>query len=232
MAVLRLQRAAGVLATAWALCASAAFADEETLSERLGGFSAAAHRGGYWFADSNTRVRFETAIAQGADVVETDLQLSRDGVPFLFHDTQLDGATRCRGPISALSAHQIESCRIHRLGHGPEPFEWALQWSHGRIVIDAELKSLAVVRPAIDLVRRYDAYEWVYFQVGDGLELYRAARACDPRIALEAAPTGAHLLQELLSSRDPILVIIHLNGYMLSRENVQRIHEQGKLVSV
>jgi len=215
--------------------ASAARAGDPLLSERLSGFSVAAHRGGYWHADSNTLVRFETARAEGADIIETDLQVSSDGVPFLFHDERLDNATRCHGLISRTPARVVETCRLKGLGHGPERFESALQWSHGRVVIDAELKSPASVRPAIDLIRRYGAYEWVYLQVGDGLRLYRGARSYDRYVALEAVltgPDGLHLLETLLSYGDPRLISIQLHGDMLSSENVRLIHEHRTRVTV
>ena len=213
---------------------AAAGADQPTLVDRLSGSRVCAHRGGYSFPDSNTIERFAKAARQGADIVETDLQLSADGVPFLFHDTKLDPATICRGPVSAFPADAIDHCRLHGLSHGPERFESALQWSRGRIVIDAEFKSPEVIRPAIDLVRRYSAYEWVYFQVGYRMDMYREARAYDPRVALEAAPRGpsAQLtLDRLLQLRDPRLVSVQLHPDLATSSNIEAIRRSGKLVA-
>ena len=210
-------------------------ADGRLLRERLSGPRVAAHRGGYPFADSNTIERFRSALRDGADIVETDLQVSSDGVPFLLHDSVLERVSDCKGPISDLPARAIERCRLNGLSHGPERFEDALKWARGRVVIDAEFKSLAVVRPAIELVRRYDAYEWVYFQVKDGWSYYREARARDPYVALEAAPAGAdgeRKLTELLALDDPRLMIIQLHPNLLTTENLRRIRESGRLASI
>ena len=174
-----------VIAVACGCLGIAARADDLNLRERLTGLRIAAHRGGYEFADSNTIERFEIALRDGADVVETDLQVSSDGVPFLFHDATLERVTNCRGMFWSLPASAIERCRLKGLTHGPERFESALRWARGRIVIDAEFKTAAVIRPAIALVQQYGAYEWVYFQVRNGWTLYREARAFDPYVALD-----------------------------------------------
>jgi glycerophosphoryl diester phosphodiesterase len=49
-----------------------------------------AHRGASGYAPENTRAAFERAIAMGADAIETDVQLTADGVLVLFHDTTVE----------------------------------------------------------------------------------------------------------------------------------------------
>jgi len=221
------------LAIGMVLCTTAR-GDDRTLIDRLSGLRVCAHRGGYSFPDSNTIARFSTALRQGADIVETDLQVSSDGVPFLFHDTDLSPATNCRGPISRHSASSIEHCRLRSLKHSPERFEEALQWSRGRVVIDAEFKSPMVIKPAIDLVKEYSAYEWVYFQVGPGLRLYEEARAYDGYVALEAAPRGRNgqlTLDRLLAIRDPRLVSVQVHPDLATNPNLEAIRRSGKVAA-
>ncbi|MBN8883806.1 MAG: esterase, partial [Salana multivorans] len=50
-----------------------------------------AHRGDADHAPENTLAAFRAAVAAGARGVETDVQLSADGVPLLLHD---DGPAR------------------------------------------------------------------------------------------------------------------------------------------
>jgi glycerophosphoryl diester phosphodiesterase len=205
------------------------------LATRLRGPLAAAHRGGYRLPDANTVARFEVARQQGLDIVETDLRASKDGVVFLFHNSLLDRVTSCAGPIASYTAAELERCHLTGLDHGPDRFEDALRWSQGRVVIDAELKTDEVTEPAIDLVRRYSAYGWVYFQVGNGLRVYEHARRYDARVALEAGPRGPRgerLLAELLGRHDPNLLIIQLHPDFLSPEILRAIGEAGKLASI
>ncbi len=49
-----------------------------------------AHRGANRYAPENTRPAFDKAFEFAVDGVETDVQLSKDGVPVLWHDAFLD----------------------------------------------------------------------------------------------------------------------------------------------
>lgn len=51
------------------------------------------HRGDAAHAPENTLCAFRAAMAAGADGVETDVRLSRDGVPFLLHDETVTRTT-------------------------------------------------------------------------------------------------------------------------------------------
>jgi glycerophosphoryl diester phosphodiesterase len=53
-------------------------------------FAVGAHRGASAVAVENSRAAFEAAIAAGADFIETDLRLSRDGVAVALHDPTLE----------------------------------------------------------------------------------------------------------------------------------------------
>jgi glycerophosphoryl diester phosphodiesterase len=49
-------------------------------------------------------VAFRRALAVGADGIELDVQLSRDGVPVVMHDDTLERTTDGHGPVSGFSA--------------------------------------------------------------------------------------------------------------------------------
>ncbi|MFG2099928.1 glycerophosphodiester phosphodiesterase [Micromonospora echinaurantiaca] len=55
-----------------------------------------AHRGSSGMAPENTAAAFELAIAEGADYIETDVQLSADGEPVIIHDVTLARTTDAR----------------------------------------------------------------------------------------------------------------------------------------
>jgi len=61
------------------------------------------HRGAAGELPENTLSSFERALARGAAILETDLRLSSDGVPVLFHDASLDRITESGGPLAAFS---------------------------------------------------------------------------------------------------------------------------------
>jgi glycerophosphoryl diester phosphodiesterase len=52
-----------------------------------------AHRGASWDAPEHTLAAYELALVQGADFVEPDLQMTKDGVLVCIHDTTLERTT-------------------------------------------------------------------------------------------------------------------------------------------
>jgi glycerophosphoryl diester phosphodiesterase len=65
------------------------------------------HRGASARAPENTLASFETAIGDGADGLEFDVRLTRDGVPIVLHDATVDRTTSGRGVAAALDFDQI-----------------------------------------------------------------------------------------------------------------------------
>ena len=65
--------------------------------------SAIAHRGGSKIRPENTFAAFDHAVALGADAIECDVHLSRDGEVVVIHDPTLDRTTDATGPVSAMS---------------------------------------------------------------------------------------------------------------------------------
>lgn len=69
----------------------------------------AGHRGGTEGAPENTIPAFERALRSGAAAIETDLQLTSDGVPVLMHDFTLDRTTDGTGAVWASSWKQVSA---------------------------------------------------------------------------------------------------------------------------
>ena len=67
----------------------------------------AGHRGEKVSAPENTLPAFQLAIDSAADFVETDVQLTADGVPIIMHDWTLDRTTNGSGPVWEHTAEQI-----------------------------------------------------------------------------------------------------------------------------
>ena len=67
-----------------------------------------AHRGNSAHAPENTFASYDQALALGADALEFDVRLSREGVPVIIHDATLDRTTSGRGPVAALSLAELQ----------------------------------------------------------------------------------------------------------------------------
>lgn len=73
------------------------------------------HRGASAVALENTIAAFEAAIAAGADGIEFDVRLSRDGVPVIIHDDTLSRTHRVRRRVVDLSAAELRSIGVPSL---------------------------------------------------------------------------------------------------------------------
>ncbi|GAA3024618.1 glycerophosphodiester phosphodiesterase [Kitasatospora albolonga] len=69
---------------------------------------AVAHRGDPYRFRENTLPSVESAFAAGADAVEVDVQLTRDGVPVLLHDLTLRRLWEDQRPIGSVTLAQLE----------------------------------------------------------------------------------------------------------------------------
>jgi hypothetical protein len=66
------------------------------------------HRGQRCYGIENTLTAFRMAIADGVDMIETDVRLTKDGHPVLIHDEFVDRTTNGHGRVKDLTLSQIK----------------------------------------------------------------------------------------------------------------------------
>jgi glycerophosphoryl diester phosphodiesterase len=76
-----------------------------------------AHRGVMCQYPENTLPALGAAIRAGACQIEFDIQLSKDRIPMLFHDANLQRTTGLSGRISDYTARELFQIRADRLPH-------------------------------------------------------------------------------------------------------------------
>src|SRR6266566_9695510 len=74
-----------------------------------------AHRGGSALAPENTIQAFDNGLRLGADGLELDVRLSRDGVVVVHHDRTLDRTTTLRGAVDERIAAELERATVPTL---------------------------------------------------------------------------------------------------------------------
>ena len=89
----------------------------------------------------NTRSAFEAAIAHGY-AIECDVQLSSDGVPFIFHDDDFDRLTSAKGRSDAMPIAEVQKLVLtgSNAGEVPQTFAEFLAQIAGRTLLQIELK--------------------------------------------------------------------------------------------
>ena len=105
-----------------------------------------AHRGASGHAPENTIAAVEKAIAQGADMIEVDIQQTADDRFAVFHDDILDRTSSGSGPLRGKSLAELQALDAGSW-LGPEwagetipSLEEVLEVTRGRVPLNIELK--------------------------------------------------------------------------------------------
>jgi glycerophosphoryl diester phosphodiesterase len=140
-------------------------------------FTLIAHRGFSSDAPENTYDAFDLAIAHGFNNIETDVQLTADGVAVLIHDTALDRTTNGNGAVAQANIGYVKSldagvwfeAPVDGVGrHGPASYgdtfvptlEEFLERYKGKVNLHLELKSFEQGLSA-KVATLLDEYGWV-----------------------------------------------------------------------
>jgi len=139
-----------------------------------------AHRGGAALAPENTLAAFGNGLALGADGVELDVHLSRDGVAVVHHDTTLDRTTTLRGPLSERTADELVRVNV------PTLREVLTLDGAARVIIEMKVNRRALAEAVVREVEAADAVNRVCLG-SFGWRVLRHARRLNPSIATSAA---------------------------------------------
>ncbi|OFW17559.1 MAG: hypothetical protein A3F69_02070 [Acidobacteria bacterium RIFCSPLOWO2_12_FULL_66_10] len=139
-----------------------------------------AHRGGSALAPENSIAAFDNGLACGADGLELDVHLSRDGQVVVHHDRTLERMTTLRGPIAERSADELARANVPTLA------DVLARYRDARVIVELKVDSQELALAAVDVVRRSDAVERVCLGSSE-LRALRAARAAEPAMATSAA---------------------------------------------
>lgn len=215
---------------------------------RLGGRPRViAHRGFSAVAPENTLAAVRRAIKVGADMVEIDVGLTRDGQVVVLHDATLGRTTDGRGRLA-----ETTLAEVRRLDAGswfaPEfagekvpTLAEVLDLVRGAVLLDAEIKTEAVTDEAeggiadkvLRLVRERGMFDQVIVSSFDPRALVHARR-------LEAeARTASIYNQDLHRGMSPIEIMtaagsqaLHVKSRKAGPEIVRETHQYDRPVAV
>lgn len=117
-----------------------------------------AHRGASSYAPENTFLAFYTGIYMGANGIETDVQMTKDGVLVLFHDNTITRLTGDEGSVSDYTLDQLRQYTFEKDGLQDKivVFEDFLQqFAFRDITFAVEIKQAGIESQIADMVRKY-----------------------------------------------------------------------------
>ncbi|WAZ24446.1 glycerophosphodiester phosphodiesterase [Streptomyces cinnabarinus] len=189
--------------------------------------TAVAHRGDPYLFRENTLDSLRSAISRGADAVEIDVRLTRDGVPVLLHDGTLKRLWEVDRPLRELSADEVRGVTAD----GVPTLAEALAATDGhRVMVDLPgAPDLRTTRRIVDVVRESGASDRVYYCAGAAAML--AVRAADP--AAEIALTWTTLAPPRPALLDAVRPRwLNYRFPLVGRDLAERVHKGGHLLSV
>jgi glycerophosphoryl diester phosphodiesterase len=103
----------------------------------------AAHRGDWRYAPENSLPAIENTIKMGVDIVELDIQRTKDGRFILMHDATLDRTTTGKGKVSDWTLDSIQTLRLRngcaiKTKEKIPTLEEALLLMKGRILVNLD----------------------------------------------------------------------------------------------
>lgn len=217
-------------------------------------FTLIAHRGFSSDAPENTYDAFDLAVENGFNNIETDVQLTSDGVPILIHDDTLDRTTTGKGRVAEASLAYINSLEAGLWFEGPKDsvgkkgpaaygdsfvptLEEFLQRCEGNVNLHLELKSTQpeLVEKVAPLL---DEYGWTKPESADSAGVSISSFHPEQlERSVQAMPHLDHgfLLQEATSAACEQAVAlgckgIYPNSQKVTSEDVERAKKLGLIV--
>lgn len=119
-----------------------------------------AHRGASAERPENTLASFLRAVEVGSDGIELDVQLSRDGVPVVIHDTMVDRTTNAIGDVASFNLSDLKALDAGD-GQSIPTLTEVLDVVAGKVHVDIEVKTGLATDAVLRDVADYPALDWV-----------------------------------------------------------------------
>ncbi|MBQ7328906.1 MAG: hypothetical protein IJX01_03260 [Oscillospiraceae bacterium] len=154
-----------------------------------------AHRGERLRNIENTMIAFRMVVEAGADMVETDVRMTKDGHLVLMHDESVDRTTDKTGRICDMTLEEFRSCNatFHAEGFSFEPpatlkelLDFALE--HPKLLLNIEFKdyptpgneefAYTCCDKIVDMLLSYGVQDRTWINSFDGRLLEHVYRRC------------------------------------------------------
>jgi len=135
-----------------------------------------AHRGASKYAPENTMAAFRMAIDAGADGVEFDVQLAKDGVPVVIHDPDLRRTGNRQESVAALTSRQLAKIDVG---------SWFNNRHKARARDEFVKEKIPTLADVLDLLKTSRALIYIELKCNESTYKPLAAAVCD---AIRSSP--------------------------------------------
>lgn len=186
------------------------------------------HRGAAAYAPENTITSFAKAIELGADEVEFDVQLTKDGVPVVFHDDSLNRLTNKRGYLADKTWEKLKRVKLEEKERIPSLEEVLKFMKNKKVGLQIELKGEDVWKKTLALVRKIGLVRRTTFSSFHSDQIRKLKKAA-PR-ARAALILSDRPLRPLELVKKYRIDNLHVRKSYVSKKLVELLHENGKKI--
>jgi glycerophosphoryl diester phosphodiesterase len=203
-----------------------------------------AHRGFSGAAPENTLVAFRQAIEIGSDMIELDIQLSKDEKIVVIHDESLERTTNGRGKVAN---HTLQEIKKLDAGSWLDPqfageriptLQEVLDLAKGRVLVNIEIKNpthgqypiTELADKSLQAVKKAGMLDRVIFSSfnPDSLEHIQKKEPRAWVALLFHRPWNSFL--EMTSGKE--YDVLNLRNIHLNKEKISQVHKEGRKVNV
>ena len=183
----------------------------------------AAHRGVHNFYPENSLKAIQESIRIGVDIVEIDVKVSKDGIPFLMHDAKLDRTTTGKGDAESLTWPELQQLFIVNKGKKTSlkipTLEEALVIARDKILVDLDIKT-DNIEAVVNVIKKTETTDIVLFFDSNYALLAKVQQINKNFLIMPRAhnPTQA---DSLISVFDP--PVVHIDFSFYDHETTQMI---------
>ncbi len=187
-----------------------------------------AHRGAPKYCPENTLLSFYTGVYMGSNGIETDVQVTKDGVLVLFHDDTLERVTGVSGSIKDYTLSELQTLWVKNgdLKDKIVTFEdFLVHFKHFDITFAIELKVGGIEKAVADMIVKHGVQDKVVV-TSFNYEYLKIFKTFAPNVKLGYLTKTVDncVIENLL--KDGFYEICP-EGYLITKENVEKWHDLG-----
>jgi glycerophosphoryl diester phosphodiesterase len=186
----------------------------------------------------------QRAIDIGADQIEIDAQLTKDGHLILMHDSTVDRTTNGTGKVADLTFAEIRQLDAGS-GERVPTLEEALALANGKVILQIELKGPGTAKPVVHTVTAAGRQDQVILTSFIHQELKEVHRL-NPQIHLGAlwgrlpadvvqqtkqlGVQALHVWHEFIDQQ--LVTEVHAQGFLIRAWNTSKEEDMRRLISL
>ncbi len=189
----------------------------------------------------NTLASYEIALKQGADMIEIDVEMSKDGKLFIFHPGMEPHHLNSKEYIPNMTAEEVSKLRYVNYDRTPtqfgvNTFDEVLETFKGRCFINVD-KFWGHPREIYEAIKRHDMEDQIVVKSAPSKEVFTVLQEVAPKLPYMPVVRDTHPLHEKLmaSSINYIgaeVLFASEEAEVASPAFIEKMHKDDKMIWV